>query len=484
MKRKVTEYVLYRGRYFIGYSIALALVVAIFAFAAFLLPDGLRAEEKATAIASGSIDFTNFDPDLVVNLPYLLLQRASFATLGFSTLTIKLPSIVLGVVTIIGLFLLLRQWFRPNIALIVGVIATTIPAMIFTAQDGTPISLMLAVSVWLLFSAIQVTRQHAPAGLWKTLAVVLLGINLYIPLGIYLNLAVLTTMIFHPHIRLVIRRMKVHISIIGAVLGLIIIAPLVYSIVMSPHIAEVLLGIPDSFVGWQESLVSFATLLFGSYGTASAPTAPALLSLGLLTIVIFGVYRFVLIKHTARSYIVWFWSITLIPLIYFNQQYINYLLPLVILVAAMGISTLIDEWYKMFPLNPYARVAGLIPLVFIVVGLMLSGLSRYQMAYNYTPTMASKFDNDIELLMKAVDAADEVGDKKVSVVVNESDVPFFTLLEQYEDSFTLSTSLKAPTPIIVSADYTGRSSISTIPERVITNRFSENADRFYLYTSL
>jgi hypothetical protein len=401
-----------------------------------------------------------------------------------SSLTIKLPSIILGVVTIVGLFLLLRQWFRPNIALITGIIATTIPAMIFTAQDGTPISLMLAVSVWLLFSAIQVTRQHAPAGLWKTLAVVLLGINLYIPLGIYLNLAVLTTMIFHPHIRLVIRRMKVHVSIIGAVLGLIIIAPIVYSVIMSPSVAEILLGIPDKFAGWQESLVSFAILIFGSYDNANEPIAPALLSLGLLAIVIFGVYRFIVIKHTARSYIVWFWSITLIPLVYFNQQYINYLLPLVILMTAMGISVLIDEWYKMFPRNPYARVAGLVPLAFIIVGLMVSGLSRYQIAYNYAPSIATKFDNDTELVMQAVAAADEVGDKKVSVVVNKKDVPYYALIEKYEDNFTLSTSLKAPTPIIVSADYKERSSIKSTPVRIITNRFSEDADRFYLYTSL
>lgn len=484
MKRKVTEYVLYRGRYFIGYSLALALVVGVFVLAALFLPDGLRAEERATAIASGSISFTEFHPDLVVNLPYLLLQRASFVVFGASTLTIKLPSIILGVITIIGLFLLLRQWFHRNVALIAGIIATTIPAMIFVAQDGTPVALMLTLSIWLLLSAIHVTRQHKPAGLWKTLAIILLALNLYVPLGIYLNLAVLTTMIFHPHIRLVMRRMKVHVTVIGAVLGLALIAPLAYAIIMNPSIAETLLGMPESFDSPIKALLSFAGLLFGSYGSAAQPVAPALLSLGILAIVIIGAYRFIKVKHTARSYIIWFWSLTLIPLVYLNQQYINYLLPLVILMIATGIGALIHEWYSMFPLNPYARVVGLVPLTFIVVGLMVSGLTRYEVAYNYTPSIAAQFNNDTKLVEQAIAAADQVGDKKVTVVVNESELPFYELVAEYGGNFTPTSSLDAPTPIIVSGDYEKRSSIKSTPIRIITNRFSENADRFYLYASL
>lgn len=484
MKRKVTEYVLYRGRYFIGYGLALALVVGVFILAAFLLPDGLRAEERATAIASGSLSFTEFHPTSVVNLPYLLLQRAGFIVLGVSTLTIKLPSIILGAITIIGLFLLLRQWFHRNVALITGVIATTIPAMIFVAQDGTPVTLMLALSVWLLLSAIHVTRQHRFAGLWKTLAVILLALNLYVPLGIYLNLAVLTTMIFHPHIRLVMRRMKVHVTVIGAVLGLVLIAPLAYSVFVDPSVAETLLGMPESFSNLGERLLSFAVLLFGTYGSATQPTAPALLSLGILALVIIGVYRFIRVKHTARSYIIWFWSLTLIPLVYLNQNYINYLLPLVILMVATGLGALIHEWYSMFPLNPYARVVGLVPLTFIVVGLVVSGLTRYAVAYNYTPSIATQFNNDTKLIEQAVAAADQVGDTKITVVVNKNNLAFYELVAEYGGNFTPTNSHDAPTPIVVSGDYEKRSSIKSTPVRIITNHFSENADRFYLYASL
>ncbi|HTK39770.1 MAG TPA: glycosyltransferase family 39 protein [Patescibacteria group bacterium] len=484
MKKNVTEYVLYRWRYIIGYTLAAILVTAIFVFAAFLLPDGLRAEEKATAVASGSFTYGTFNPDLVANLPYHLLQRTSFALLDVSTFTIKLPSIILGVVTIYGVFLLLRQWFKPNVAIITGIITTTIPAMIFAAQDGTPTIFMLAVSVWLLLSATHVTRRHKPELVWKLLAVVLLSLNMYIPLGIYLNLAVLTTMIFHPHIRLVMRRMNIHHILIAIGLSLIVMAPLVYSLTSKPEVGEQLLGIPENIGSLKAALVSFAALIFGSYAPGKEVVAPQLLSLGTTAVVIIGIIRFLMIKHTARSYIIWFWALTLIPLVVLNQQYVSYLLPLVVLMLAMGINTLIREWYRMFPHNPYARVVGLLPLSVIVVGLVLSGIARYEIAYNYTPSTATDFDNDTQLLPKAVAAADRVGDNTVSVVVNQPDMPYYLLLARYNGHFKPTTSLDVPTPVVVSGDYAGRSRIQKAPTEVFTSRLQERSDRFYLYTSL
>ncbi len=484
MKQHVTEYVLYRWRYIIGYSFAMVLIAGIFVLAAFLLPNGLRAEEKLTAIASGSYTYGQFNPDLVINLPYHLLQRTSFAVLGVSTFTIKLPSIILGILTVVGVFLLLRQWFRRNVAITTGIVATTIPAMIFAAQDGTPMIFMLAVSIWLLLSATHVTRQHSPKLFWKLLAVVLLSLNMYIPLGIYLNLAVITTMIFHPHIRLVMRRMNIHHILISIALSLIIMAPLIYSVTTSPGVGEQLLGIPESIPSIKDGLVSFATLLFGSYNSRETATAPPILSLGVLAVVIIGIYRFVMIKHTARSYIIWFWALTLVPLVYLNQEYITYLLPLIILMIAMGINTLIREWYKMFPRNPYARVVGLLPLSFIIAGLAISGLSRFEIAYNYTPSIASSFDNDTQLVGTAIQSADRVGDNKIYIVVNEADMPYYQLLSRYGAKFTPTTSLDVPTPVVVRGEYTKRSSIEAEPTQIITSRFSNNADRFYLYTSL
>ncbi|HRQ86905.1 MAG TPA: hypothetical protein PLY16_02230, partial [Candidatus Saccharibacteria bacterium] len=55
-------------------------------------------------------------------------------------------------------------------------------------------------------------------------------------------------------------------------------------------------------------------------------------------------------------------------------------LPSVLMLAA-GLTSLIGYWYRLFPLNPYARVAGLIPIVVLVGTLIFSGLERYFYGY-------------------------------------------------------------------------------------------------------
>lgn len=484
MKKLVSEYPLYRWRFAIGYTVAALLVGTIFVFAAMYLPNGLRAEEKLTAIASGSLSYEIFDPQLVVNLPYLLLQRASFAIFDVSIFTIKLPSILLGVLAMLGVFLLIREWFKKNIAITTGIVAITMPAMIFAAQDGTPTILMLAVSVWLLLSATYVTRLRKPALFWKLLTFFLLSINLYVPLGMYLNLAVITTMIFHPHIRLVMRRMNVHHVIIGLASGLVVTAPLIYSVSTDLGIGATMLGIPEAIGSLKSAAISLATILFGSYGQNVPPIAPPIVSTGVLAVVIIGIYRFIMIKHTARSYIIWFWALTIVPLVFLNQQYATYLLPLIILMIAMGLNTLINEWYKMFPRNPYARIIGLVPLGLIVGGIAISGLARYDLAYTYTPTIANRFDDDSRILQSALSAADRVGDNEVFVAVEEAEMPFYELVARYGGGFKPTTSLDVPTPVIVSSGHPEQLSIEAAPTEIFTNSKSDDSARFYLYTSL
>ncbi len=484
MKAHVSDYFLYRWRYIIGYLIAAVVVTAIFVFAAFYLPNGLRVAEKATAIASGALSYKEFAPESAINLPYLGLQRAAFEVFGISTFTIKLPSIVLGIMTVLGIFLLIKEWFRKNVGITTGLIATTMPAIMFASQDGTPTILMFAVSIWLLLSATHVTRRHAPRLFWKIMTFALLGINLYIPLGVYLDLAILTTLIFHPHVRLATRRMSLGRLLTGGFIGLIVITPLIYSVVMNIEVGARLIGVPGELPSLQESVLGFGTTIFGNYGHDAAPLAPPLISLGILALVIIGVYRFITIKHTARSYIIWFWTLTLIPLIYLNQNYIAYIIPLTILMIAMGLSTLMHEWYRLFPRNPYARIVGLMPLAFIVGGIAISGLTRYELAYNYSPSIAGQFDNDIVLVEQAVAAASVTGEIKPNVVVNEEELPFYALIALYNDDFTPSTTIGTVVPVVVRGDYVERSTIESEPTQIFTSPLSEHSDRFYLYTSL
>ncbi len=211
MKDKITSYALYRWRYVLGYTIGGLLIAAILVFNLLYVPGGLRATEQASAVASGAVAFAHFDPSTVINLPYHVLQRASFAFFGVTELTVKLPSLIMGFLAIIGCYLLIASWFRRNVAIITTVVGATMPAMLYIAQDGTPTIYTVALSFWLLYAATCVSRASKPQVFWIIIFALLMALNLYTPLGIWLNVAILSTIPFHPHIRLGARRFNINL---------------------------------------------------------------------------------------------------------------------------------------------------------------------------------------------------------------------------------------------------------------------------------
>lgn len=485
MKQKITSYALYRWRYLIGYLSIGSAIFAALIFAVVFVPGGIRLEEKIASVKSGSLQFYHFDPQTVIDLPYHIIQRASFALFDVSSFTIKLPSLIFGVATIIGIYVLLAIWLKRNVALITTGIAATMPIFLFTAQDGTPTMYHFAVSFWLLLSAMLVSRRYKPTMLWKVLFFVFLALNIYTPLGIYLDLAVITTVIAHPHIRFLTRKLNPNRVIIAAIVALLTLVPLIYSIVLQPKLALQLLGFPGEILNLQTNLFELLKDYVGFVDAGSGSIARPMFSIGVFLVIAIGLYRFIIIKYTARSYVVWFWIACLVPIIILSPQYAAYVYPIAVLMVGMGIDLLLREWYKLFPHNPYARVTGLLPLGLIVAGLIASGSSMYVTSYHYIASTSGHFDNDLTLLQNQLSSLKVTKEKPALVVVPESQVSFVELVSRYDQRFSQTSKqpslLDAPYTLIAHDSYSKRL-IKNEPSKIITSSKSQNSDRFYLYT--
>lgn len=483
MKRRVIEYSLYRGRYAIGYTLGLLVITALILFAAFYTPGGLRVAEQASAVASAQLEFNEFNPATVVNLPYHLMQWLSFKALGITELSIKLPSILLGLATLIGMFYLIKEWYRKNVAMIATIIAATTPVFVFMSQDGAANIYAVAVAFWLLVAATHVSRRHTPRLMWKVIFFILFALNLYSTLGIYLNLAIVTTVIFHPHIRHLVRKLNPNYIALASISSLLILAPMLYSLVTKPAVALQLLGLPEQ----TPNIFENAKSLFLTYIGVVEPTIPIIqpmLSIGTLMLIAIGVYKFIQVKHTARSYVVWFWVLTIVPLLLVNPTHKSYIFPLAVIMIAMGIATLIAEWYKLFPLNPYARVVGLLPLGIIVIGLVTSNASRYLIGYHYTPDLANRYNQDLRLLNRSLDKIDASTDKPARLIVTEPQLDFYQTVADYNQRFTVSSDTSQATDrYIISRDAWLKMPVERTPHYIATDAKSEAADRFYLYTN-
>ena len=471
--KDITQFFIYRWRYIVGYSAIGLLLAGLLVFAGLYVPGGISADEMAATVRSSSLSFSNPDSLSITSLPYYLFQSSVIDLFGVSDFTIKVPSLIIALFSAVGLILLLRRWFPANIAVLASLIAITTGQFLFVAQNGTPGILYIFWPILLLTLGTQVTRAKRGRLFWKLSFAAAAALSLYTPLSIYSLIAIAIAVALHPHLRAIIRRLsplKVSLSI---ALAAIIIAPLVYLIAINPPLGLRLLGIPAT---WPPDLAANAIILLKQFFLFWEPSTTALMTpvfgIGSLLIIGLGVYRLLLTRDTTRSYLIIIWILCLIPVLLLNPLFTSVtFIPSVLLLAA-GLTSLITYWYRLFPLNPYARIAGLIPIVILVITLIGSGLDRYIYGYHYAPTAAVNFSKDLRLIPT---------DTK-NLVVSASEQAFYTAVSQHRKDLTVTTDVKDGVNEIVVT----RGARSVVPtdyaiNQIITTTYSKDADRLYIY---
>lgn len=467
---QITQFFLYRWRYIIGYTTVFLILVGLLGFAGFFIPGGLSGDEMSAVVQSDSISITNFSSFAILNLPYHFIQAVSITLLGVSDFSIKLPSLLLGLASAVGLILLLSQWFKRNIAVLASLVAVTTGQFLFVAQSGTPSVLYIFWPIMLLLLGTLITKGFKWQFLWRTLFFVTVALSLYTPLSIYPLAAMVLAAVLHPHLRNVIRKMLRTRLIFAMVLGAIIISPLVYAVIREPSFGLTLLGIPDAL----PDIVNNAKTLVKQYLFFWQPSSTTLMTpvfgLGSILLILYGVVRIIKTRETTQSYLIIAWLICLIPVLLINPTFTTVtFLPLVLLLTT-GLDRLIAYWYRLFPLNPYARIAGLLPLVVLVLGLITSGLDRYIYGYYYQPATVGHFSKDLSLLPQ---------DTKY-LVVTASEQPFYNVVADHRDDLTVSTS--SPDTESFTASRSANQTFDGYEvEHIVTSSSSKDGDRFYVY---
>lgn len=465
-----SKYTLYRWRYQIGYSLVGVLLAGMLIFAGLYLPGGLSAAEETSVITSASLSLSNPSSLAVTSLPYHAVQAAIFSTLGAGAFTVKLFSLIIALASAIGLIALLRRWFKPNVAVFASLIAISTGQFIFLAQHGAPGILYIFWPVVLLLLGTQITRVKKLRLLWKVLFVISAALSLYTPLSIYPLLAIGLSTAFHPHLRAVVRRFSRARVIWSSVAFLLLISPLIWLIVISPQLGVALLGIPTDWSSF--SIIDNASTLMQQYLFFWQPSSGSLMTpvfgLGSAILIILGLHRLILTRETTRSYLIIFWILCLVPVLLLNPSFtsVNFV-PMVMMLAA-GFTSLTTYWYRLFPLNPYARISGLVPIIILVGALIISGVGRYAYGYHYSPSVVVHFSKDITLLP----------DDTKKLLVTPSEKPFYKALSKYHDDLTI---INKPTDGKFTATReAGKQLTSFDTVRIITSPASKSADRFYI----
>lgn len=433
----IQQATLYKFRFILGYGLVLAFLVIILTIDIRILPEGISLKGMNTVVASMHAS-PSTSLDWVINAPYHLLQQLSVTFFGLERLWIVLPSLVFGVLTMILFLLMMRQWFSESVALITTLIALTSGPFITMVRSATPDIMLPFWTVLLLYAAVKVLVKQERAFVWKVL-VVLASIGLvYTPFGLYPLLAFSLAGSLHPHVRSRIRRIKLHRKLILLGILLVGITPLILHCIGNPEALVTLIGL-DIF---RASLANFpATLqvLYVSFinfmhsGFVGANIAPAF-NIASICLMLLGFLRCLKDWHTTRSYALLIWAGISLPVIVLAPYEQQTILMLAMLFLAIGCETLIVEWYKLFPRNPYARIAGLVPLSILFVTIAVTSVTHYFNNHRYleSPT----YRPSLAAIRQTLDAEP---DKPLLLVTDEPTTAFYGLLQREYDQLSITS---------------------------------------------
>ena len=465
----ITSFFIYRFRYWIGYILIGLLLMGVLVFAGLYAPGGISDQEMAAVVKSSTLSITDISSLGVTNMPFHLLQQASINLFGVSNFSIKLPSLVIALLSAIGLILLLQRWFTPRIAVLASLIAISTGQFLFIAQSGTPGILYVLWSVWLLLLGTLIAKRINHGLLWKMLFFAVAALSLYTPLSIYALVALTAAAFIHPHLRYVMSQLSRQRIIKSAPIAIVLLIPLIIGIFKNPSMGLEILGITAA---WPDIPANLTTLFNQYLGFATASTTGLMtpvFGLGSMLIIGYGAYRLIKTRDSTQSYLIIIWLVCLIPVLVISPKYTSVtFLPLVLLMAT-GLQSLLGYWYRLFPRNPYARIAGLIPLIVLISALMLTGLERYVYGYHYDPDTSSNFSLDLALLPKDTD----------QLMVTSAEQPFYSIVASHSKAMTI-ISQPVGDGFVATKDAN-----RTFPRyqltKVVTSGTQNDADRFYIY---
>lgn len=309
----------------------------------------------------------------------LLLYKAGFSI----ELSAKLVSAFLALITTVFYFILVRQWVSFKITILSTILFSSSSWIIFQARDpGFGSSLLMAIPV-LLLSALLINKKKG--GIFAYLISILLALSLYTPGFVWLM--IIGAVFYFKNIRSYFGSIS---KIDKSVISILFLAPvvtLIYFLSKSIVTLKIWSGLPENFAA-KDAVTNLTDLpqqlLYKgidnpSIWLQSTPVLDAVTLILLLTgfVYIFNRERYSNLKKSTLIF-----SFVAVTLIVLNgYEYISMLLPLLYLLVAVGLTFLVEQWFHIFPKNPFARTAGLSLVVFLVFLVSSYGVIRYFVAW-------------------------------------------------------------------------------------------------------
>lgn len=432
-KQTIKNYTLYKLRFWLGYTFLAIATICVLVFAALFVPGGFTPEEQQSALQSASLSLAQPESLLIVDLPYHALQKLSLSAFGLSSISVKLPSLLLGFVIAAGLVLVLRRRFTQTASILAAGIIVVSAFFISLATTGTPVVMLVFWPVALLLVASFGVKNRTLQPVAIYIGSVVAALSLLTPFGIYVLVSLLIASLLHPHTRYLFRKASRPAIVFGSSTIAVAAGVVAYASYKDFSFLENLLYQSSRFsldIVANLKLLAMQLTDVASSSTNETGLLAPVFGLSVLSLAALGIYHLLRGRHSALSYLTFTWLLLLLPIILLNPASLALLIAPVTLLVAAGSNFLLNYWYNLFPRNPYARIFALLPVTILFACIIFSGAVRYFYSFHYYAPLANSASNDVELVASKLNSV-----SKPTILVSTNEYAFYRL---YIDSHGLS----------------------------------------------
>ncbi len=312
-----------------------------------------------------------------LNAPFSLVVKALSLLHPDSLVVARLAATAFGVVALAAFALLVRHWHDTRTAAFAVLLFGTSAWFLHTARLGTPDVLLFGVFV-LAASGFWLKKTNHWLALLTCflLAAALLyvpGMIWFVTLGVIWQRKTIDQ-IFKKHLVVVL---------LGTLLFVAALGPLGWAIYQNHELGLRLLGAPEQ---WPSALtvienmlkVPFHLFVRGASDPVTWLGTATVLDAFVLAMFVLGCYLYLQHFRLLRTPLFILIALIMTALIAINDAVtLTVIMPFIYLVAAAGLSYLLDQWFKVFPRNPIAHTTGFVIVCMLVVIACTYQLTHY-----------------------------------------------------------------------------------------------------------
>lgn len=322
-----------------------------------------------------------------INAPHKLVQYIPQKIGNNGTTAIRLASVTFALLILASFYLLIESWHTRRVAVIATLLFGTSSWFLHIARNGTP-EILLAILPGILFSAAWLREQKL-----SRLSIVLLifaSVGLiYIPGFIWFVLISIGWQI--KEIINGFEKLPYKVIVPSTLLTMILLAPLVYASVLDWGVLREIAGLPSSVPTVKEFLdnvLSIPRQLFWDGRQAQELWLPGtpLLDIFSAVMLAIGSYAYIFrMKLDRTRLLIGFGVLSTILIGIGGAVTSTILMPLAYILIAAGIAWLLQQWFTVFPRNPFARSIAVIMVSIAVASSAFYNLNHYYEAWQKAP---------------------------------------------------------------------------------------------------